>query len=471
MKIIFTFLITILPFITHATEVSFFGKIKNTTAESVDIELVGNDLSQEKLIYRAKLNEQNEFSILLKIQQPQVIRIKLKEKVLHLFASPKTLRLEFEFDSNAPNTTLILKGDNIANNSFYNSFTSSFQWNPEKWESYELGGLKTLVTPDVKRMATSYSIYDYFKIIDRSRSEQLRYLQTSKNLGIDCYKFIENEINWRYETNKIAYFLLNKNRFSVSDLSTFWVRYSILQNANLNDDKAVSSSAYQNMLNAFIHFLHLQTPVETKISESYYTFISNNLQGKPRYFMLAKLMVDNYRNAGNTNLASQKLKAYKRENPYQEYSSTLDNIFGKDMEFLHSKNAPNMKVMDLNENEVWLNEYTGRVVYVSFWASWCVPCIKGFKESAAFRKEMEQQGVVFLNVNLDDREDIWRKALSKYDIIGKNVYGLDLKQAKTELKIAALPYYFLMDKYGKIAYLSSNKLVECREDFIQFLNN
>ena len=165
----------------------------------------------------------------------------------------------------------------------------------------------------------------------------------------------------------------------------------------------------------------------------------------------------------------ENLKAFKRENPYPEFNKSLDDIFGKNAEFLSQKNAPNMMVMDLNEKELYLNQYTGKVVYVSFWASWCGPCLQGFRESADFRREMEKHGVVFLNVNIDKREDIWRSALSRNTIVGKNVYGLDLKEVNEELKITALPYYFLMNKYGKIDYLSSNKLAECREDFMNFL--
>lgn len=469
MRFIFTSLILLFAISIQAAEVTFIGKVQNRTTESVEFILQSNDLIQEDMIYLSKINDQNEFSIILPIKHPQIVRIKTGEKLLRLYASPQNNRIEFEYDANAPSSTLRLKGNDIFNNSFYNSFSRSFKWNIEKWEVYEMGGLKTQVTPEVKRMATSYSMMDYFKIVDQNRMDALSYLQNSSSLSIEFYRFIENEINWRYETNKMAYFIFNKGRFSVNDLKRYWVRYSLLQNADINDDKSIPYSSYRNMLNAFIHYLHLQTPVETKVAEAYHTFIRVNLRGKPRYFMLAKLMLDNYSKASNPNLAMEHIKAFKRENPYPEFNESLDNIFGKKSEFLSQKNAPNMMFMDMNENKIWLNEYTGKVVYVSFWASWCAPCIKGFNDSAAFRKEMESHGVVFLNINIDKTEDIWRKALARNNIVGSNVYGQDLKQANDELNITSLPYYFLMNKHGKIDYLSSKKLNECREDFMEFL--
>jgi len=472
MKFITTILFFILFVISaKATEVTFIGKIKNYQSTEVDFILHDNELLKEDKIYRARINDQNEFSVLIPINHAQILKIKVDEKVLHLFVSPKSHRLVFEYDNNSPESSLVLKGKNVHDNSFYNTFCRSYKWNESKKEAYEMGGLKTLVSPDVKRMATSYSITDYFRIMDEERKNQINYLQKGMSLSIDFYRFIENEINWKYETNKLAYFLFNKDRFSVADLRGYWVRYMLLQSTTINDDKSVDFNSYQNMLNAFIHFLHLQTPVKTKIESSYYTFIKVNLQGKPRYFMLAKLMIANYQNGENPALARKNLKAFKKENPYKNYNTQLDKIFGKEMEYLSTKNAPNLKVLDLNEQEFWLNQYSGKVVYVSFWASWCAPCLQGFAESRNFRKEMESYGVVFLNVNLDEQEAIWRKTLPRHDIIGKNVYALDTKQAGKELKITSLPYYFLVDKSGKIAYLSSSKLIECREDFMQLLSD
>ena len=464
---IFFVLLILFPSLLFAN-VTIFGKINGAADNMVNIMISNSELLQGKIIYRAKLNENNEFLMDLPIQGAQFIELKIGENPFDIFIGAATTRIEFETDANTPEQSIRFKGKDVHNNSFYNSFKRSFQWNLDKKEKYEMGGLTTLVDANIKGKAVSYAKEDYFRILDTDHQSQLRYLHNTPSLDRDFFRMLENEIHWKYETNKLAFFLFNKNRFTPNDLQGFWVRYALLRNADINDERYIKQPSFQNLLNAFIHFLHLQTPVNEKVEQSYFTFIRKNLMNQSRYFMLARLMVNNYQ-LGNSKLALQEFKSFKRENPYPVYNSTLESIFGKEGQYLHAQLAPDFKVMNLSEQEIWLTNYAGKVVYVSFWASWCAPCLKGFRETADLRRQLKNSGVVFLNVNIDEKKEVWRNTLARENIVGENVYGLDLKKAKEELKISALPHYVLVDKYGKIEYLSSGKLNECYDDFMKLL--
>lgn len=48
-----------------------------------------------------------------------------------------------------------------------------------------------------------------------------------------------------------------------------------------------------------------------------------------------------------------------------------------------------------------LNAYRGKVVYLDFWASWCVPCRTSFPWMSQLQAELGPEGLVVIAVNLD----------------------------------------------------------------------
>lgn len=48
-----------------------------------------------------------------------------------------------------------------------------------------------------------------------------------------------------------------------------------------------------------------------------------------------------------------------------------------------------------------LAEYRGKVVYVDFWASWCLPCRQSFPWMNSMYRQFARDGLVILAVNMD----------------------------------------------------------------------
>ncbi len=64
--------------------------------------------------------------------------------------------------------------------------------------------------------------------------------------------------------------------------------------------------------------------------------------------------------------------------------------------------APSFTVPDMRGGKaISLDQFQGKVVYVDFWASWCVPCPKSFPFMEELHRKYGDKGLVIIAINMD----------------------------------------------------------------------
>jgi len=130
--------------------------------------------------------------------------------------------------------------------------------------------------------------------------------------------------------------------------------------------------------------------------------------------------------------------------------------------------APDFEFQLTDGSTKKLSDYRGQVVYLSFWASWCKPCISGFEKYAAIRQQMKEIGVVLLNVSIDESRSKWTKAIDDYQISGD--HGLVSQAVVMEpWQLYAVPAYEIIGKDGKLLYLSQEEGRSVLDEFRRFV--
>ena len=97
--------------------------------------------------------------------------------------------------------------------------------------------------------------------------------------------------------------------------------------------------------------------------------------------------------------------------------------------------------------------YTGKVAFFDFWATWCPPCRAAMRDVDQIKPELQKQGAVFVYITGETSpEDEWKNSFT--DIHGDH-YRLTDKQwneINNNLHMPGIPAYFLLDRKGEIAF-------------------
>lgn len=96
-----------------------------------------------------------------------------------------------------------------------------------------------------------------------------------------------------------------------------------------------------------------------------------------------------------------------------------------------------------------LENYSGKVVMLDFWASWCVPCRRSFPWMNQMQEKYGQDGLVIVAVNVDREVENAAAFLQEYPANFEIIYDPDAELAK-EYEVEVMPSSFIIDREGKI---------------------
>ncbi len=94
-----------------------------------------------------------------------------------------------------------------------------------------------------------------------------------------------------------------------------------------------------------------------------------------------------------------------------------------------------------------LSLYKGKVVYLDFWASWCVPCRKSFPWMNKQLQNYNADDLVIIAVNLDKKRELADQFLADNPAQFNIVYDPKGQLAKF-LKIKGMPSSVVFDRDG-----------------------
>jgi cytochrome c biogenesis protein CcmG, thiol:disulfide interchange protein DsbE len=111
--------------------------------------------------------------------------------------------------------------------------------------------------------------------------------------------------------------------------------------------------------------------------------------------------------------------------------------------------APPFALPSASGETVALAALRGRVVYVDFWASWCVPCRRSFPWMNAMHARYAGDGLAIVGVNVDKRRADAERFLSDTPASFTIVYDAE-GHTPASYDVRGMPSSYLIDREGNI---------------------
>lgn len=115
--------------------------------------------------------------------------------------------------------------------------------------------------------------------------------------------------------------------------------------------------------------------------------------------------------------------------------------------------AIDFSLKDLNNTSYTLSQFKGKVVVMSFWATWCGPCQVEMPHLQAMYTELKDQGLVILGISADDARSSSqvRTIVNAKKITYPILLDTETKVVSTYNPAKTLPYTVVIDKTGAVA--------------------
>lgn len=125
------------------------------------------------------------------------------------------------------------------------------------------------------------------------------------------------------------------------------------------------------------------------------------------------------------------------------------------------KKAPSCMINSLSSSPGTINlqDYSGKVILIDFWASWCVPCRKSFPLLNQLDKRYRNAGLQIIGIGVDENSSDAERFIEKFPVTF--TLGLDTKgNCPKAYSVKGMPSSYLIDRNGMM-----------REIFIGFREN
>jgi thiol-disulfide isomerase/thioredoxin len=118
-------------------------------------------------------------------------------------------------------------------------------------------------------------------------------------------------------------------------------------------------------------------------------------------------------------------------------------------EMARARMAPPFAITTVDGQRVSMDDLTGKVVLLDFWATWCGPCRQALPHMKEIAKKFQGQPLVVLSISLDSDEQKWKEFIAKNEMTWLQYRdGGFTGSISKSFGVEAIPHTFTIDADG-----------------------
>ncbi len=427
------------------------GKILNAENQSIKISLFRNIAEKENEELEVKINEHNDFRFEITADHWQMGKIHIDESSAYIFLEPSD-SIYLLADARNFEETLYFSGKGANNCEYFNKSYGSFESRPQLLDNrIKTQSLKT---------GKAFKVYR-----DSIREKHIQFYQEHENnLSDGANKVALAQINCRWANKLFDYptihLFLNEKEIKPDFEASY---HDFTEAIDLDEEDLLVYKKYIDYLDNYLdHQLKLQYKYkglkynQDHIYDDYgkyadlYQLSAFHLKGKVKETMQAYYLTKAMER-GRFTTVKKEFESFSVNSQYEEFRIPVNSSYQKFALVANGQPAPDFKLISSEGGHIALSDFKGKAVYLDFWASWCIPCLKLVPSAKELKKEFKKEEIVFLNVSIDENEEAWQKMIEKHKIGGVNLISKGIASPMAQqYGIKALPRYMLIDKKGII---------------------
>lgn len=421
----------------HCTAVAekslIMGQIEAPTRSTVRLFLQHAQLPlPDTYLYEAELDADNRFFFVVDIDQLQRVELRYNGVDMPLEVGP-AWRVELKLKGDTPWESLTFLGEKAAWNQVQTDMRRAF--GPTLTNAVLLPPHFELSTSDFEqiRQLSPQRFTDWVKMAERTRSN---FIWMYAGLTDTEQRSLLARLHYRFLCMRLLY--PRYSRFKEVPENY----YDFLSQTTIERPDLLSAPSYRHFLEEYLYRIEKQANLAERLG-----WVWENWRTEVGDYKATELLLRGIQQDGLA-VHQASVNRFLKQVANDYYAQALQSYL-EQLQRVEGQQAAPAFCLESGDS-LCLSALRGKVVYLSFWASWCAPCIDEMLKHKEKVERLSGEEVVFLYLSLDKDKAAWETALQRFDFAGTHYWmGTAATAIQRAYQVKSVPLYFLIDQEGR----------------------